>query len=100
MINHGDVKNVPLLLEELMLEEDELIIGVEDDPVLPENNGEVSGEIPVDVEDATEGVVTLDTPLEEILVPMDGDGVLLAVFITIYYINSNILLLTTYILPN
>ena len=112
-INQGDVKKEPPLEELPEAEIGELVNEVvpEDEvPVFPEKRDDVSGEIALEPEETdgaetdgaetdgaeTDGAETVGALAVPRLVPIVGVRTLLAVFITVYYINSNILLLSTY----
>jgi hypothetical protein len=100
-INQGDVKKVPPeeLPETGLVELVKVVVPDEEEgdelPVFPEKRGDVSGEIALGPEE-TDAVDTLGALAVLMLVPIVGVRTLLAVFITVYYINSNILLLSIY----
>ena len=99
-INQGDVKKVPPeeLPETGVVELVKVVVPDEEEdelPVFPEKRGDVSGENALGPEE-TDAVDTLGALAVLMLVPIVGVGTLLAVFITVYYINSNILLLSIY----
>lgn len=100
-INQGDVKKEPPSEELPEAELGELVkVVVTEDagvelPVFPEKRGDVLGEIALEPEE-TDGAETVGALAVPRLVPIVGVRTLLAVFITVYYINSNILLLSTY----
>ena len=107
-INQGDVKKELLVEPELEVGDIKVVVPEipedEEDPVFPEKREDVSGEIALVPKEA-DGVDTVDAVTVGVvggltLVPIVGVRTLVAVFITVYYINSNILLLSTYTLFN